>query len=67
LTEFVYSKLLNLKEAATYLDISIPTLGRRLAERELGFYKLGRRVVISERQLQAYLEKREVAPSDTGI
>jgi excisionase family DNA binding protein len=53
--------LLTKQETAQKLRITVDGLNKKLARREIPFYKTGRRVLFSEKDIQAYLESRKIA------
>ncbi len=59
-------KLLNVDDVAEFLDMSPKSVRRSISKRELAFYRIGRRVLVSREQLESYLQKREVLPYDAA-
>jgi excisionase family DNA binding protein len=58
-------KLLSVKEASKFLGISQVTLHRILKRHEIGFFRVGYRILFSKEQhLFPFLQKREVKPSE---
>jgi excisionase family DNA binding protein len=57
--------LLTAKEAAMYLRISRTTMHRLIKEQKIGHVKIGGRVLIPSKSINAFLEKNYVAPFDS--
>jgi excisionase family DNA binding protein len=56
-------KLLSIKEASKFLGVSPVTLHRILKREEIGFFRVGYRILFSkEKHLFPFLEKRERQP-----
>ncbi len=53
----------SVKQAAELFGCSVRLLRSELALGKLGHFRVGRRVLISKEQLQAYIEKNSVQPS----
>jgi excisionase family DNA binding protein len=58
---------LGVKQVATMLSVSEKTIRRKLYDREIGFYKLGNRILISESHLKSYLSSKEIKPFDDKL
>lgn len=53
-------KLLNVKESAALLGISTVTMWRKIKQQEIGFYRIGSRVLLSkENHILPFLAKCE--------
>ena len=52
------------RAAAKALGVSLITVRRLIAERKLGHYRVGRRVVLSTDDVAAYLAAHRVAPHE---
>ena len=56
-------KLLSVKEASKFLGISSVTLHRILKREEIGFFRVGCRILFSkEKHLFPFLQQREIQP-----
>ena len=53
-------QLLDIKEAAAFLRISVPTTRRLQRQREISFIKVGGRVRFAKSDLLAYLRRKRV-------
>jgi excisionase family DNA binding protein len=53
------------RQVCERLQISLPTLERLIRRGELPVIKVGRRVLIRRRTLEAFLRQREAAPART--
>ena len=58
----VRERLLSAKEAVAKLGISKPTLCRIMQRGEIGFYRVGMRVLFSEEHISTFLEACEQKP-----
>ena len=58
----VQERLLSAKEAVAKLGISKPTLCRIMQRGEIGFYRVGARVLFSEEHITTFLEACEHKP-----
>ena len=56
----VMKKLLNLRDAAAYLGLSKRTLRRKIDQRVLPFYKVGRLIKVDQSDLESYLNTCKV-------
>ena len=70
-TERVLSgdELLNVRQAAAFMTISVPTMRRLQSERFVPFIKVGGSLRFLKRDLEAYITKQRYEPitwSDTG-
>lgn len=54
--------LINIKEAARLLGVSLYTLRNYVAWRRIPYIKIGRRVLFDVSDLAAYIASRKVAP-----
>ena len=62
------NNLLSVKEAAEFLGISQVTLHRILKRQEIGFFRVGYRILFSKEQhLLPFLEKCEIQPKAEAI
>lgn len=50
-------RLLSIQEAATFLNLSIPTIYSKVSKRELPVIKRGKRLYFSDTELLAYLKE----------
>ena len=57
---------LTVKEAATWLNIDVNTLRAWLTQRRLRFYRLGRKIVLKEDDLQKYVDENCVEAIEIG-
>ncbi len=53
---------LTVKESAVWLNIDVNTMRAWLTQRRIKFYRLGRKIVLKEADLEAYVEKNCVEP-----
>lgn len=58
------AELLNLKEGAKELKISIHTLRSWIYQKRLPFVRLGRRVLLRREDLEAFVDKNVVEAKD---
>ncbi len=56
----------NRPEAAYYIGVSVITIDRAVAERKLACYRIGRRIVFSQNQLDVFLSSNEQKAKDYG-
>jgi excisionase family DNA binding protein len=54
-------ELVDLKEAASFLKISVPTLRRMQQQREISFIKIGGRIRFAKSDLVSYIMSKRVA------
>jgi excisionase family DNA binding protein len=52
----------SVREAASFLGVSVPTVRRWIAEHHVPFYRLGRRILLDTDELTATLQAARVAP-----
>lgn len=55
-------RVLNRKEAAIFLGVSMVTIDRAISKRKIGFFRIGRRVVFGQSHLETFLVSNEVKP-----
>lgn len=55
----IQRKTLTRFDAAEYLGVSVLTIDRKLRDGDIDHYRIGRRVVFDENQLDRFLEKNE--------
>jgi excisionase family DNA binding protein len=53
--------LLNIKEAAAFLKIAVPTMRRLQQQREVSFIKVGGQIRFAKSDLVSYLTRKRVA------
>ena len=58
------SYLMTVPQLAKKLAVSTKTAWRLIHQRRIGFHKVGRRITVSQTQLNQYLQKTEVVPID---
>lgn len=58
----IQGKLLSAKQAVNRLGISKPTLCRLMQRGEIGFYRVGARVLLSEEHIKEFLNRVEQKP-----
>lgn len=56
-------KLLTKKEAAALLDVSVSTLERIAARREIGYYMIGSRMRFEKSDVENYLQRVRTTPA----
>jgi excisionase family DNA binding protein len=54
-------RLLDLKEVASIMGLSVPTIRRAIRHRKLAVHRLGGAIRVSEADLQAFLTQRRQA------
>lgn len=54
--------LKDIKFAAEYLCLPVPSVRGKVARREIPFVRLGRRILFDIDELQAFVEKMKVGP-----
>jgi excisionase family DNA binding protein len=54
--------LKDIKFAADFLNLPIPSIRGKISRREIPFIKIGRRVLFDFEDLQAFVEKLKVQP-----
>ncbi len=59
-------QFLTVKAAAKWLCIDVNTLRAWLAQRRIKHYRLGRKIVFKEEDLEAYVEQNRVDPIQVG-
>lgn len=58
----------NVKAGASFLGVSPVTLGRLMSRGEIGYYRIGSRVVFStENHLLPFLRRNEIQPAGAAI
>jgi excisionase family DNA binding protein len=60
------ARLMTVKEAASYLAVSVATLYTRVSHREIPFVKLGRSIRFDRADLDAMIEESKVHPNIEG-
>lgn len=55
----VQRKTLDRREAAEYIGVCVMTIDRALKDGEIDHYRIGRRVIFDEPQLDRFLSKNE--------
>jgi excisionase family DNA binding protein len=63
-SEKLLGNLLTIKETAAYLRVSSGTVNKLIRNREVGHVKIGSRVLIPTKSINAFLEKHYVPPFD---
>lgn len=64
----IEEKLLSVKEASSFLGISSVTLHRILKREEIGFFRVGHRILFSkDKHLSVFLQKREIQPKSVNL
>jgi len=61
---FVGKRLLNVREAAEFLGLSVDTVYKKARLREIPYVKLGWALRFNERALQRYVELHTIEPLD---
>lgn len=61
----VQEKLLSAKETVVRLGISKPTLCRLMQKGQIGYYRVGTRVLFSDKHITAFLQACERKPQKT--
>jgi len=52
--------LMNLQDASAYVGVSKRTLMRRIAQKTIAFYRIGRLIRIAKKDLDVYLKLQRV-------
>ncbi len=60
------TSFLTVEEAAKELRISVSSIHHLTAQRKIGFVRLGRRIYLSHKDIETYIESRRVLPAKAG-